>query len=69
MRNLIRCQGWEKDLGNLAVTGLGRPRGKRSLSLKYGQGEGRLGGSVGWGSNFSSDHDLAVREFMSSSPA
>ena len=25
--------------------------------------EGRLGGSVGWASDFGSDHDLTVREF------
>ena len=37
-----------------------------SLSLKNKHQKkikGRLGGSVGWASNFSSGHDLAVREF------
>ena len=35
----------------------------RGVCTKEGPFRGRLGGSVGWASDFSSDHDLAVCEF------
>ena len=34
-----------------------------SISLSKNIKKGRLGGSVGWAADFSSGHDLAVREF------
>ena len=37
-----------------------RRRGKQTKNKEL---EGRLGGSVGWASDFGSGHDLAVREF------
>ena len=33
------------------------------MDITNGEGQGLLGGSVGWASDFSSGHDLGVREF------
>ena len=45
-----------------------RAEGFGDLAFRLGV-PGRLGGSVGWASDFGSGHDLAISWSMSSSPA
>ena len=67
---------WDHDLswnGQLTLNQLSHPgalkkyifkaSAKSILAVKFSQGMGRLGGSVGWVANYSSGHDLMVCEF------